>query len=134
MAEVEVKVDKGEVLRKLHKLPGKIQERVLIGAVRASAKPIIEEARRLVPRRTGNLAKSIGVNKLRTKGTVVAFAVSPRKGGKYDGYYGHFVEFGTRKMAPRPFLRPAFDRKGKESINAAKEYMAKRIEKELAKL
>jgi len=134
MAEVDVKVDMGDLLKKLRKLPEKVQKKVLVGAVRAGAKPIIDEARRIVPKRTGNLAKSIGVNKRRSKGTIVHFSVSPRKGGKYDGYYGHFVEFGTKKMAPRPFMRPAFENKGEESIDAVRAYMKKRIEKELEKL
>lgn len=134
MAEVDVKVDMGDLLKKLRKLPERVQKKVLVGAVRAGAKPIIDEARRIVPKRTGNLAKSIGVNKRRSKGTIVHFSVSPRKGGKYDGYYGHFVEFGTKKMAPRPFMRPAFESKGEESIDAVRAYMKKRIEKEIEKL
>jgi len=132
--QVDVSVDMGDLLKKLRKLPSKVRDKVVVGAVRASAKPIIKEARALAPKRTGNLAKSIGANKRRSKGTIVHFSVSPRKGGKYDGWYAHFVEFGTRKMAPRPFLRPAFENKGEEAINAAKEYMRKRIDKELAKL
>ena len=134
MAEVDVKVDMGDLLKKLRKLPEKVQKKVLVGAVRAGAKPIIKEARRIVPKRTGNLAKSIGVNKRRSKGTIVHFSVSPRRGGKYDGYYGHFVEFGTKKMAPRPFMRTAFENKGEESIDAVRAYMKKRIEKEIEKL
>lgn len=134
MAEVDVKIDMGDLLKKLRKLPERVQKKVLVGAVRAGAKPIIDEARRIVPKRTGNLAKSIGVNKRRSKGTIVHFSVSPRKGGKYDGYYGHFVEFGTKKMAPRPFMRPAFENKGEESIDAVRAYMKKRIEKEIEKL
>ncbi len=131
---VEVNVEMGDVLKKLKRLPDRVQKRVVVGAVRASAKPIIKEARRLVPKRTGNLAKSIGVNQRRTKGSLLHFSISPRRGGKYDGWYGHFLEFGTSKMTARPFLRPAFENKGEESIKAAKAYMAKRIDKELKKL
>lgn len=29
--------------------------------------------------------------------------------GKSGAPYWRFVEFGTQKMAPRPFMRPAFD-------------------------
>lgn len=123
-----------EALRGLHKLPGHLQERVLKAAVRAAAKPLVEEARRLVPKRTGNLARSIGVTKLRTKGWEVAYAVSPRRGGVYDGWYGHFVEFGTKKMTPRPYLRPAFERAGEDTIKAFKRYLIKRVDKELSKL
>ena len=130
---VEVEVHMGDLLKKLKTLPEKVQKKVLSGAVRASAKPIVDEARRLVPVRTGNLKKSIGVTKARTKGTTMRFYVSPRKGGKYDGWYGHFVELGTRHNAPHPFLRPAYEAKASEAIHAFKEYLEKRIDKELAK-
>lgn len=130
---VDVKIEMKDLLVKLNKLPEKIKNRVVKGAVRASAKPIIKEAKKIVPVKTGNLKKSIGVTKRRDKGSVVTYSVSPRKGGKYDGFYGFFLEVGTKKMSPHPFLRPAFENAGKESIKAFKEYMQKRIEKELRK-
>jgi len=100
-----------------------------------------------VPVKTGNLKKSIGVTKGKTKGTVVTYHISPRKGGKYDGFYGQWVELGhivrekgkgkkgkvIGHVPPHPFLRPAFEAKGEEAIIAFKEYMQKRLEKELAK-
>lgn len=132
--DIEIKgVD--ELLRKLRQLPEKVQKRVVVGAVRAAAKPLIKEARAKVPVDTGNLKKSIGVTKRRSKNkNIIHFSISPRKGGKYNGFYGHFVEFGTSKMPAKPFLRPAFESKGKETIEAAKQYMARRIDKELKKL
>ena len=130
---VDVKIKMKDLLKELDKLPEKIKNRIVKGAVRASAKPIIEEARRLVPVRTGNLRKSIGVTKRRDKGSVVTFSVSPRKGGKYNGYYGYFLELGTKKMSPHPFLRPAFENRGEETIKYFKEYIKKRLDKELAK-
>jgi len=134
MADIEIKgID--ELLKNLRKLPERVQNRVVVGAIRASAKPLISEARARVPVNTGNLKKSIGVTKRRSKNkNIIHFSVSPRKGGKYNGFYGHFLEFGTSKMSARPFLRPAFEAKGEETIEAAKQYMAKRIDKELSKL
>jgi len=102
-----------EVLKKLKKLP--------------------EEAKRLVPVRTGTLKKSIGVVKRRSKDkNIIRFSVAPLK--KKGGWYAHFVEFGTSKMRAKPFMRSAFEKKGEESIKYVKEYMKKRVEKELAKL
>ena len=43
-----------------------------------------------------------------TKGRKVA------AGGKFDAYYWRYVEFGTSRMAARPFLRPAFEVKKKK--------------------
>jgi len=122
-----------EVLKKLKKLPEKVQKRVLVGAVRAGAKPIIKEAKRLVPVRTGTLKKSIGVVKRRSKNkNLIHFTVTPRK--KKGGWYAHYVEFGTLKMSARPFMRPAYEKEGENSIKFVREYMKKRVDKEIAKL
>ncbi len=58
------------------------------------------EAKRKVPVRTGNLRRSI------------SYAVSEENGApvgivKASAFYAAFVEFGTSRMSPRPFLRPA---------------------------
>ena len=122
-----------EILKKLKKLPERVQKNVLTGAIRASAKPIIKEARRLVPVRSGTLKKSIGVRKRRSKDRkIIKFSIAPLS--KKGGFYGMFVENGTSKMAAHPFMRPAFEKEGKNTIKAAKEYMNKRIDKEIAKL
>jgi len=168
-----------ELLKNLKTLPEKVQKRVLVGAVRAAAKPIVKEAKALVPVEHGVLKKSIGVTKFETrKKSLVWFQVSPRvekyrlKAQDMDNgknvvltmqqspFYGYFVEFGTyakldhpllkprsgkrakRRAAivakgggikPHPFMRPAFEREGDKAIAALKEYMAKRLDKELAK-
>ena len=64
----------------------------------------------------------------------VVFSVSPQKGGKNDGYYGHMVEFGTKNMTAQPFMRPSFEKAGDASLEASKDYMMKRVDKEIAKL
>lgn len=54
----------------------------------------------------GNLRKSIQVLPFRrTRNAVI---VGPRaRGGSPDGFYAKFLEFGTRKMAAKPFVDPA---------------------------
>ena len=149
-----------EILKKLKKLPERVQKNVLTGAIRASAKPIVKEAKRLVPTDSGTLKKSIGVRKRRSKNkNIIRFSIAPLS--KKDGYYGRFIEFGTYakldhpmkrprmgKLGERrakivangggipahPFMRPAFEKEGENTIKAAKEYMNKRIDKEIAKL
>ncbi len=44
-------------------------------------------------------------------------------------YYWKFVEFGTVKMAAKPFLRPAFAAKQAEAANKIMEELRERIEK-----
>lgn len=56
------------------------------------------EAKRLVPVRTGYLRSTIYH---RTEGLRMDFGAAAS--------YALFVELGTRRMQPRPFIRPAFE-------------------------
>jgi HK97 gp10 family phage protein len=69
--------------------------------LRPAADAVAERARALAPRNTGAMADSI--HAVRTGPT--QFSVSFDK----DHFYGQFVETGTEKMPPRPFLRSALD-------------------------
>lgn len=168
-----------ELLRNLNTLPEKVQKRVLVGAVRAAAKPIVQEAKSLVPVKYGSLKRSIGVTRFRThKRTLVWFQVSPRVKKyrlqaqdtsthenvtltmEHSPFYGQFIEFGTYSkldhallrpsdgeravkraaivakgggIRPHPFMRPAFEREGHKAIIALKDYMAQRLDRELAR-
>lgn len=46
-----------------------------------------------------------------------------------DPYYWRFLEFGTRKMAARPFLRPSAASKGQEAIAKFMQSVVPQIEK-----
>jgi HK97 gp10 family phage protein len=95
----------------------------------------------------GTLKRSIvqkQINELSNE-TKQVFYVTVRKGKKYqkqgkkgnlsqDAYYATWVEFGTAKMAARPFMRPAFEAKKAEAIQAIKAYIEKRIPEEVAKV
>jgi len=139
---VDVEIDMGDLLKKLKILPEKVKKNVLTGAVRAGATLISKEAKLLVPVKTGLLKKSIGVvkhRKDRRDPTMLSFSVAPRskfmhKRQKKHYNYGRIVEFGTSGRAAHPYMRPAYDRKGHETIRAVEKYMLKRIDKELAKL
>lgn len=150
-----------ELLKALKQFPQNIQKNVLKGAVRAGAASLVKEAKANVPADTGNLKKSIGVVEVKSKKPqYVQFKVTPRKGFglKSDGWYAHMVEFGTlgkrdeplssethrslkaKEMAEKgfgspaqPFMRPAYENKGEETITVAKEYLEKRIDKEVEK-
>jgi len=138
-----------ELLKKFKKLPKKLQNSILTGGIRAGAKLVADEARRNVPVKTGHLKKSILVRKRRRgvkKGTL-HFVVAPVSKvmwrfqdikGKKHFNYGNIieegrsvwaVEHGSSKSVAKPFMRPAFESKGKEAINATRDYMKQRMSK-----
>lgn len=103
-------------------LPGRLGAKTVQGILRKAVKPIVEEAKAKVPKRTGNLKKSIGTIAGRGQGKGTQVYAGPRRGGPYKGYAGHLIEYGTgpRKqastgrntgsVAAQPFMRPAFDK------------------------
>jgi len=149
-----VKVDgMEELLKKLNALPDKVQNSILTGAIRAGAKLVADEARSLAPSDSGILKKSIGVKKKRSKmKTILWFVVAPistriwtlqDRHGKKHYNYGRIVEqgktdwqieHGTASYEATPYMRPAFERKGEEAIDATRKYMAKRFDKEMGEL
>ena len=115
-------------------LPSKIGEGVLLGALRAGAKPIVKVARQKVPKRSGDLAKSITVRKASRRrvakggGQVVIGFKKPHS------RRAHLTEFGTSKTAAQPFVRPAIDEKGGEAIGIIGQQLGERIEEAAVRL
>jgi HK97 gp10 family phage protein len=83
-------------------------------AAEAGATIIAEEAKRLAPRDSGDLAEGIHAEPGRLQQGRAQFNI----GFGAKQWYGQFVELGTEKMAAQPFLRPAFDAKAEEATNA----------------
>lgn len=74
----------------------------------AGANIFLDEMKIRVPERTGNLAEHL----------IIAFVPEESVEGQLATYictmgklawYGRLVENGTSKMAPKPFIRPAFE-------------------------
>lgn len=113
----------------LKDLGPKIASRLGDKALRAAAKPIVREAKRLVPVRTGELRKSI-------------VAVASKRGRQADerlveiGFKppasrrAHFIEYGTSRAAAHPFIRPAMDARASEALNEMVTALAIGIERE----
>lgn len=107
-----------EVMARLEGLkPGKVR-RIHRKVLNEVTKPVLKTAKSLVPRRTGQLRKSLG-RKVRTYPSGVTVGViGPRNGFLIvkDGKrinpvkYAHLVELGTRHSRPQSFLRAAWDR------------------------
>lgn len=145
--------------KRLLDFPDKLARNVLRGAIRAGAVVIQKEARELVPvsekphylysKRTA-IMKRMGHHykaSLIQPGSLkkgIKVKIAPRKSRtqpvEYWVYvskalwYWKFIEFGTSKMSAKPFMRPAFDKMKGEALERIREYLAKRIDREAAKL
>lgn len=76
-------------------LKRKVDERMML-----AGHAIVDEARRLVPVRGGQLRDSIGFTYRQSDRVLQVHADAP---------YAVFIEFGTRFMRAQPFLRPAIN-------------------------
>lgn len=100
----------------LRTLPDELQRKMLYSALMTGAKPIMDQAKRNVQSRfggsvdyTGRLERGITRGRVRKTGLAARVNVS-LKGGRNNPdnpFYGRFLEFGTSKMEPKPWLRPA---------------------------
>ena len=161
MATVEIK-GMPELLAAMKQLGPKLENNVLRGALRAGVKVIELEAKRNVPKMSGELRATIrsGLKRNKVDGKLVAYVAvgpkeKPNKGKKAaknadDGWYAHFVEYGTaahliKARSPnkelaigvaqvqhpgaikKPFMRPAMDTHGQAAIEAARDYVRKRL-------
>lgn len=141
-----------EMAKVLRELPEHIGRRVLVGALRKAAVPILDEARRLAPvgqeskgrvrlRKTkrgkitvanyGKLRLELGIVTIPASKTehTASVAVSVRK-----AFWGMFVEFGTRLMAARPFMRPAFEARKYEALDILGKELGAGIERAAKRL
>jgi len=115
----------------LTRFPINVEKKMLKKAMRFGAKAIVKEARSLAPRRTGRLAKSIGVvsGSRRDRGASLIVVARKGKKQKYDAWYSHLVEWGvpSRGIPARPFMRPAVDKQGAQYIKEFTMSLAKQI-------
>lgn len=86
--------------------------RVALKASRAIAKTAHEieaDAKAIVPVDTGNLKNSISTDLDRAE---LSAEIGP------TANYGGYVEEGTSRMGPQPYMRPAFDRRKEGLVQA----------------
>lgn len=115
-----------ELKARLTRLPQAIQRKISKGMVATGAAVFKDEAIRRAPVYTGPVQKghpppgtlrnAIYQQRIRSEsfGTREVWRVSVYRGkedkkNNVDAYYAHMVEYGSVKMAARPFMRPAFE-------------------------
>ena len=145
----------------LRKLPEATQGKALQGALREAAKPSVKEARARAPVKTGRLRNAIYSFRDRaSRRTREARLISVRSGKRFqktnrDAYYWKWIEFGhgvitTKKRslgAPakgffgkevqavpaRPFMRPAFETRKLQALEAFRQALAAQVDKVAAR-
>ena len=85
-----------EIRRKLAVAPHNIRE-VAHHSLASDINTMEDEAKHIVPVRTGNLRDSIFTKEIAQMSFIIGA----------DAPYAGFVEYGTSRMMARPFLRPA---------------------------
>jgi HK97 gp10 family phage protein len=152
-----------ELMAGLNALPANLSKNAAFQALNAAARTVRDEAKRRAPvlkgvargRKPGTLRAAIRASRSRRSKPgqgwhEVIVRVKPltgrqraafRKAGgtrgadnPADPYYWWWVEFGTQKMAARPFLRPAFESTRSQQLEALRRRLRARIEAYAAKL
>ena len=133
-----------EAVRRLNEIPGYIdKERKAL--LKYAAEPFLTGAKSKVPKsgkshkrykdgkvvaeyKPGNLRRSIKVLPLRkTKSVIIGPNLQKSGGAGADGYYAHFVEFGTAHSPAQPYMRPAFDENKGNVLERLRLVLAKRV-------
>lgn len=117
-----------EIEALLKSLPEKVAKRLMLNGLRAGGRVVAKGMRERVPKRTGNLAKSITVSSAAkvTKGkahVVVGFK-------KPTSRRAHLTEFGTEHSQAKPFIRPALEEDGEKAIRQIGEIVARGLVRE----
>lgn len=144
-----------DAIRKLNLVADRAR-RKSTSALRRGAAPIVAAAKANAPQHDkphrrykggeieatyypGNLRRSIQVLPLRkTKNAVL---IGPKlakstggasgdfRGRRVDGYYAHFVEYGTVDQPPQPYMRPAVESAGDLALRISVKELKAEIEK-----
>jgi len=130
-----------EIDRRFRRLGHRKATSIMKRSLRAGGKLIVKSAKSKINRRSGTLARSIGQVTRKGKLGQVRVTIAARKGKskRNDGWYAHFVEFGTEphgisrrddlssgrpsvRMHPgaraTPFMRPALDETENDALRA----------------
>ena len=119
-----------KLLTKLKRLGNKDQKAAIRKASRAAARPILQKARELAPRRKGALARSLKLRAIKRSRTRIGVRISTSTlESVFQGktFYGAFLEFGTKRIAARHFMQRAVD----QTKEQAKAIFAAELAKEI---
>jgi HK97 gp10 family phage protein len=144
---VEVK-GLGKLLDQLNKLQAELAAKVLAQAGRKAFKPVLDAAKAMAPKDSGDLADSLKLSVVKPtseNGVLkVGIKIGVGRGSKQAkiaaAAFGeaqskalpparrwHFIELGTSKQAAHPYLRPALEHNSGEVLELLKGELQKAI-------
>lgn len=116
-----------ELDRALQELAWPAARRALRKGMRQGANVVRDEARAKAPIDSGNLKRRIRTRERSEEAGNMRFDIEvPR-----SAFYGRFLEYGTSKMAAKPFLRPAAEAKTEEAVTVMRDALSEAIEIEM---
>lgn len=135
-----------DLARALREMPKDVRENALRAGMRAGSVTIQREAARRAPVDTGRMQRNVYVKRIRelvtsvSEGWFVGVRMGPKrkkdkttgqmtKDYSNDAFYWRFVEFGTRHVMARPFMRPAFEAMKEAAVAAIAKRLQARIRK-----
>lgn len=130
-----------EAERLLQQLPKAAENRVLQASTMAAARVIRKNVKAKAPRSKGKRSPaSKKYKRLSQNIRVVRLKRARRRGQRgaridtKDGFWGLFLEFGTRHQQARPWFRPAVAEARGDAIDKLAEALGRGIEREADKL
>jgi len=116
-----------DLVKRMKTLEPKLAKSALRSAVGAGAQVINKEAQSIVTVDEGDTKKAIHKKRSRRESNNhrETFTVGV-KNNKAPGWW--HLEFGTKNMAAKPFLRPAFESKKMEAVLAIKTKLFQKLE------
>jgi HK97 gp10 family phage protein len=130
--ETKVTIKNGnELWNALTAVSEKFAKKALRAALYAGSEVIRLEIGKRAPKDTGRLEAHIAA---KTTISAKQEAGKTQIGPGRSAWYAGFLEFGTRKMAARPFIRPAFDSVKQAALNAFVNKMREIFNEEMSKV
>lgn len=104
------------------------------GSARQRAAGNVQASR--VLNKPGKLRRSIRRTRVKLPNSAavgIYIGTVKHNGSKYYPFYWRFLEFGTPKMAAKPFIRNSFDNEAQNSLNIFKQRLRENIQKIIEK-
>lgn len=133
-AKVTIKLTGAKDLeRKLKALPHKLRRQILGSALVKAAEPVREEMSRRARRAPGGPSHPaeghLADNIVTARPSITLDGGSVNVGPGRDHFWGIFLEYGTLRMRAYPFARPAWESKGKVSLQILIKEIGKGLER-----